>query len=59
DHALLDDIPGWLSSLRLRQYIGLFVGMRWEDMVKLDDRGLEALGVRAAKSKKKLRRVFE
>ncbi|KDQ19112.1 hypothetical protein BOTBODRAFT_79235, partial [Botryobasidium botryosum FD-172 SS1] len=59
DRALLDDIPGWLSSLRLRQYVRLFEGMRWEDMVRLDERGLEGLGVRAAKAKRKLQWVFE
>ncbi|KDQ15596.1 hypothetical protein BOTBODRAFT_82057, partial [Botryobasidium botryosum FD-172 SS1] len=59
DRALLDDIPGWLSSLRLRQYIALFEGMGWEKIVRLDERGLEALGVRAAKSKEKLGWVFE
>jgi len=59
DPALLTDIPAWLRSLRLHKYTPNFEGMRWEDMVMLDDAGLEAQGVAALGARRKMLKTFE
>ena len=59
DPALLSDIPAWLRSLRLHKYTPNFERMRWEDMVILDDAGLEAKGVAALGARRKMLKTFE
>ncbi|KAF8442806.1 hypothetical protein L210DRAFT_866122 [Boletus edulis BED1] len=59
DPALLSDIPAWLRSLRLHKYTPNFERMKWEDIVMLDDAGLEAKGVAALGARRKMLKTFE
>ncbi|KAH7913969.1 hypothetical protein BJ138DRAFT_1144883 [Hygrophoropsis aurantiaca] len=59
DPALLTDIPAWLRSLRLHKYTTNFEKMRWQDMVILDEAGLEAKGVAALGARRKMLKTFE
>ena len=59
DTTLLHDIPAWLRSLRLHKYTPNFEKMRWQDMVILDDAGLEAKGVAALGARRKMLKTFE
>ena len=57
DPALLGDISAWLRSLRLHKYTDNLKDMRWEDLVQLDDKGLEAKGVNALGARNKMLKV--
>ena len=57
DPALLKDIPGWLRTLRLHKYTDNLKDMRWQDLVQLDDEGLERRGVAAKGARSKLLKV--
>lgn len=59
DPALLNDIPGWLRSLRLHKYTPNFEGMRWQDMVVMDEAALEGKGVAALGARRKMLKTFE
>lgn len=59
DLALLNDIPAWLRSLRLHKYTPNFEKIKWQDMVILDDAGLEAKGVAALGARRKMLKTFE
>lgn len=59
DLTLLSDIPNWLRTLRLHKYTDNLKDMRWQDLVALDDAGLEAKGVAAKGARSKLLKVFE
>ncbi|KAJ6451638.1 hypothetical protein C8R45DRAFT_883318 [Mycena sanguinolenta] len=59
DPALLNDIPAWLRSLRLHKYTPNFEGMRWQDMVIMDEAALEAKGVAALGARRKMLKTFE
>ncbi|KAH0832132.1 hypothetical protein J3R83DRAFT_13041 [Lanmaoa asiatica] len=59
DPALLNDIPAWLRSLRLHKYTPNFEKMKWQDMVMLDDVGLEGKGVAALGARRKMLKTFE
>ncbi|KAH7926490.1 hypothetical protein BV22DRAFT_1104307 [Leucogyrophana mollusca] len=59
DPALLSDIPAWLRSLRLHKYTPNFEKMKWQDMVMLDEAGLEAKGVAALGARRKMLKTFE
>lgn len=59
DPALLNDIPAWLRSLRLHKYTPNFEGMRWQDIVILDEAQLEAKGVAALGARRKMLKTFE
>ncbi|KAG2203773.1 hypothetical protein INT47_012706, partial [Mucor saturninus] len=59
DMELLQDVTAWLRSLRLHKYNSIFENMRWQDMVKLDDAGLQAKGVAALGARRKMLKVFE
>ena len=59
DPALLNDIPAWLRSLRLHKYTPNFEGMKWEDMVMMDEAALEAKGVAALGARRKMMKTFE
>ncbi len=58
DIQLLQDIPNWLRSLRLHKYNDNLKDMRWEDLVQLDDEGLERKGVNALGARRKLLKVW-
>lgn len=59
DVALLKDIPNWLRSLRLHKYTDNLKDMDWQDLVKLDDAGLEARGVNALGARRKMLKVCD
>jgi hypothetical protein len=57
DIALLKDIPNWLRTLRLHKYTDNLKDMHWQDLVALDDQGLENKGVNALGARRKLLKV--
>lgn len=57
DPALLQDIPSWLRSLRLHKYTDNLKNMKWTDLVELDDKGLDDLGVNALGARRKMLKV--
>ncbi|KAK3055776.1 Flap-structured DNA-binding and RNA-binding protein [Extremus antarcticus] len=59
DLKLLNDVPSWLRTLRLHKYTDQLKDMRWQDLVALDDEGLENKGVAAKGARSKLLKVFE
>ena len=59
DPGLLRDIPAWLRSLRLHKYTDNLKDMRWEDLVQLDEKGLEAKGVNALGARNKMLKVSQ
>merc|ERR1712072_685219 len=59
DPQLLKDIPNWLRSLRLHKYTDNLKDMKWQDLVDLDEDGLEKRGVSAKGARSKLLKVFE
>ncbi|KAI5361279.1 Putative sterile alpha motif domain-containing protein [Septoria linicola] len=59
DLALLRDIPNWLRTLRLHKYTDILKDMNWQDLVALDEEGLERKGVAAKGARTKLLKVFE
>ncbi|TKA51118.1 Protein VTS1 [Cryomyces minteri] len=59
DLSLLNDVPNWLRSLRLHKYTDNLKDMRWQDLVALDEQGLEKKGVNALGARRKLLKVFE
>ncbi|TKA72847.1 Protein VTS1, partial [Cryomyces minteri] len=54
DLSLLNDVPNWLRSLRLHKYTDNLKDMRWQDLVALDEQGLEKKGVNALGARRKL-----
>jgi len=57
DVHLLQDIPSWLRTLRLHKYTDNLKDMQWEELVQLDDKGLEARGVNALGARNKMLKV--
>jgi hypothetical protein len=54
DPHLLQDIPTWLRSLRLHKYTDNLKDMKWDELVQLDEKGLEAKGVNALGARNKM-----
>ncbi|MCJ1342403.1 Flap-structured DNA-binding and RNA-binding protein [Peltigera leucophlebia] len=59
DPSLLQDIPGWLRSLRLHKYTDNLKDYKWTELVELDEKGLEERGVNALGARRKMLKVFE
>ncbi|OCT47994.1 Protein vts1 [Cladophialophora carrionii] len=59
DVNLLKDIPAWLRSLRLHKYTENLKDLSWEELIQLDDKGLDARGVNALGARNKMLKVFE
>jgi SAM domain (Sterile alpha motif) len=57
DPHLLQDIPSWLRSLRLHKYTDNLKDMKWDELVLLDEKGLEARGVNALGARNKMLKV--
>jgi len=57
DIELLKDIPAWLRSLRLHKYTDNLKEMAWQDLIMLDDEGLEKKGVNALGARRKMTKV--
>lgn len=59
DPNLLQDIPAWLRSLRLHKYTENLKDLKWDDLIELDDKGLEDRGVNALGARNKMLKVFD
>ena len=57
DPSLLQDIPNWLRSLRLHKYTDILKDLKWNELVELDDKGLEDRGVNALGARRKMMKV--
>ena len=57
DPSLLQDIPSWLKTLRLHKYTDNLKDLKWDELVELDDKGLEARGVGALGARNKMLKV--
>lgn len=58
DPSLLQDIPSWLRSLRLHKYTDNLKDLKWQELVELDDDGLEKRGVNALGARRKMLKVL-
>ena len=58
DPNLLQDIPSWLRSLRLHKYTDNLKDLKWDELVQLDEKGLEARGVNAQGARNKMLKVI-
>ncbi|KAI8939601.1 Flap-structured DNA-binding and RNA-binding protein [Plenodomus lindquistii] len=59
DPTLLQDIPSWLRSLRLHKYTDNLKDLKWQELIELDDDGLDKRGVNALGARRKMLKVFE
>lgn len=59
DLRLLNDISAWLRQLRLHKYTDELKSIKWQDLVKLDDDGLQEKGISALGARRKLLKAFE
>ena len=57
DANLLQDIPSWLRSLRLHKYTDNLKDLKWQELIELDDKGLEGRGVNALGARNKMLKV--
>ena len=57
DPNLLQDIPAWLRSLRLHKYTDNLKDLKWQELIELDDEGLEKRGVNALGARRKMLKV--
>ena len=57
DPSLLQDIPSWLRSLRLHKYTDNLKDLKWDELVQLDEKGLEERGVNALGARNKMLKV--
>lgn len=57
DPSLLQDVPSWLRSLRLHKYTDNLKGLKWTELIELDDQGLEDRGVNALGARRKMLKV--
>ena len=59
DLAVLNDVAGWLRTLRLYKYAPNFESMTWKEMVVMDEQALEWQGVAALGARRKMLKAFE
>ncbi|KAH9012276.1 hypothetical protein EDB85DRAFT_2281309 [Lactarius pseudohatsudake] len=57
--SVLNDVAGWLRTLRLHKYTPNFEGMTWKEMVVMDEQALEAQGVAALGARRQMLKTFE
>jgi hypothetical protein len=57
DPGLLSDIPSWLRSLRLHKYTDNLKDLKWQELIELDDEGLDKRGVNALGARRKMLKV--
>ncbi len=48
-----------MRSLRLHKYTPMFEGMKWQEIIELDDSALEQKGVAALGARRKMLKEFE
>lgn len=56
--TLLNDIPTWFHTLRLHKYTPVVQGKSWNDLVVMNDKELEELGITALGARRKLLKHF-
>ncbi|KIO23887.1 hypothetical protein M407DRAFT_244636 [Tulasnella calospora MUT 4182] len=56
--TLLNDIPTWFHTLRLHKYTPVVQGKNWKDLVIMNDKELEELGISALGARRKLLKHF-
>ncbi|KAG9011506.1 hypothetical protein FRB90_007222 [Tulasnella sp. 427] len=56
--ALLNDIPTWFHTLRLHKYTPVVQNKNWRDLVVMNDKELEDLGITALGARRKLLKHF-
>ncbi|KAF8258360.1 hypothetical protein EI94DRAFT_1142116 [Lactarius quietus] len=59
DPAVLNDVAGWLRTLRQRKYTPNFEGMTWKEMVVMEEQAPEAQGVAALGASGNMLKTFE
>ena len=57
DPRLLQDIEKWLKTLRLHKYTDNLKDLKWQELIQLDDKALEARGVNALGARNKMLKV--
>ena len=57
DPRLLQNIPDWLRTLRLHKYTDNLKDLKWEELILLDEKALEARGVNALGARNKMLKV--
>lgn len=55
---LLNDIPLWLKTLRLHKYTDKLLHLNWKELIELDDKQLEDIGVSTLGARTKLLKSF-
>ncbi|KAI9249231.1 hypothetical protein BDA99DRAFT_224144 [Phascolomyces articulosus] len=59
DFELMKDVQNWLRSLRLHKYGHAFIGMEWQQVVRMTDEDMLQAGVSTIGARTKLIKVFE
>ncbi|CAO3586198.1 unnamed protein product [Absidia cylindrospora] len=59
DLDLMQDVQNWLRSLRLHKYGHAFVGLQWQQVVRMTDQDMIDAGVNTIGARRKLLKVFE
>ncbi|KAI8089763.1 uncharacterized protein BX664DRAFT_333831 [Halteromyces radiatus] len=59
DLELMKDVQSWLRSLRLHKYGHAFIGLQWQQVVRMSDQDMIDAGVNTIGARRKLLKVFE
>ncbi|KAL0095243.1 hypothetical protein F4703DRAFT_1823299 [Phycomyces blakesleeanus] len=59
DFELMKDVQNWLRSLRLHKYGHAFVGLEWQQVIRMTDADMLREGVNTIGARRKLLKVFE
>ncbi|ORZ17715.1 hypothetical protein BCR42DRAFT_450279 [Absidia repens] len=59
DLELMKDVQNWLRSLRLHKYDHAFIGLQWQQVIRMTDQDMIDAGVNTIGARRKLLKVFE
>ena len=59
DLSLLTDIPLWFKTLRLHKYTPLFMNLKYQVIIEMDDQALIEIGVQALGARRKMLKEFK
>ncbi|KAK4509966.1 uncharacterized protein ATC70_008116 [Mucor velutinosus] len=59
DFELMKDVQNWLRSLRLHKYGHAFIGLEWQQVIRMSDQDMIDAGVNTIGARRKLLKVFE
>ncbi|CAO3598268.1 unnamed protein product [Absidia cylindrospora] len=59
DLELMKDVQNWLRSLRLHKYDHAFIGLQWQQVIRMTDQDMIDAGVNTIGARRKLVKVFE